>query len=188
MIVCSYGAAKSAGLADNTIFCWSGADSQEAWFPTSRPDLGRLPGLRSAGSAALGAAGLGIDEVGLLDFYSCFPCVIEMAHDALDVATSDPRRSSVTGGLPYFGGPGNSYTMHSIATMAELLRSTSSGGTAGGSATGESGASTGLVTGMGWYDDESTRWASTDRRLLLSDGDGATLLSNSRRSTRRHSP
>jgi acetyl-CoA C-acetyltransferase len=137
VVVCSYGAAKSAGLADNAIFCWSGADSQEVWFPTSRPDLGRLPGLLSAGNAALAAAGLGIDEVGLLDFYSCFPCVLEMAHDVLGVALDDPRHSSVTGGLPYFGGPGNSYTMHSIATMAEGLRAMDAG--------------TGLVTGMGWY-------------------------------------
>ena len=81
---------------------------------------------------------LGIDEVELLDFYSCFPCVLQMAHEAFGVALDDTRRSSVTGGLPYFGGPGNSYTLHSIATTAELLGS-------------HGGATTGLVTGMGWY-------------------------------------
>ena len=34
----------------------------------------------------------------------------------------DPRGLTVTGGLPYFGGPGNSYSMHAIASMVEQLR------------------------------------------------------------------
>jgi acetyl-CoA C-acetyltransferase len=29
---------------------------------------------------------------------------------------------TITGGLPFFGGPGNSYSMHAIATMVECLR------------------------------------------------------------------
>jgi acetyl-CoA C-acetyltransferase len=141
VIICSYGAAKAAGVADCSVFCLSGADAEEAWFPTSRPDLGALPGLRSAGNAALGAASLSIDEIGLLDFYSCFPCVVEMACDAFGLLLDDPRCLSVTGGLPYFGGPGNSYTLHAIATTVEHLRSCGPNGAAG----------TGLVNGMGWY-------------------------------------
>jgi acetyl-CoA C-acetyltransferase len=43
----------------------------------------------------------------------------------------------VTGGLPYAGGPGNVYTLHSLAAMVERLRC-------------EPG-SRGLVTGNGWY-------------------------------------
>jgi acetyl-CoA C-acetyltransferase len=34
----------------------------------------------------------------------------------------DPRGLTVTGGLPYFGGPGSAYVAHSIATMVELCR------------------------------------------------------------------
>ena len=48
-----------------------------------------------------------------------------------------PRDRTVTGGLPYFGGPGNNYTLHGIAAMAEALRT-------------KPGAS-GLVTGNGYY-------------------------------------
>ena len=139
VLVCSYGAAREAGVADNAIFCLSGADVNEVWFPTARPDLGALPGLRSAGKAALKAARLSVDEVGLLDFYSCFPCVVEMAFDAYRMAQDDERGATVTGGLPYFGGPGNSYSLHAIATMVERLRD------AGGRN------ETGLVNGMGWY-------------------------------------
>jgi acetyl-CoA C-acetyltransferase len=32
---------------------------------------------------------------------------------------------SVTGGLPYFGGPGNNYSMHALAEMTTRLRGTS---------------------------------------------------------------
>jgi acetyl-CoA C-acetyltransferase len=42
----------------------------------------------------------------------------------------------VTGGLPYFGGPGNDYTTHGIAAMCDRLRA--GDGTIG------------VVTGVGW--------------------------------------
>ncbi|MDP6876791.1 MAG: acetyl-CoA acetyltransferase, partial [Alphaproteobacteria bacterium] len=34
----------------------------------------------------------------------------------------DPRGLTVTGGLPYFGGPGNNYVTHSIAEMMNRVR------------------------------------------------------------------
>src|SRR5207253_235515 len=37
-------------------------------------------------------------------------------------AAGVPRGLTVTGGLPFFGGPGNNYVSHAIATMAQLLR------------------------------------------------------------------
>ena len=43
----------------------------------------------------------------------------------------------MTGGLPYAGGPGNNYTLHSLAAMVERVRSKPG--------------SNGLVTGNGWY-------------------------------------
>src|SRR6202012_252795 len=43
--------------------------------------------------------------------------------DGLGLSPEDPRGLTVTGGLPYFGGPGNSYSMHALATMVEKLRS-----------------------------------------------------------------
>ena len=40
----------------------------------------------------------------------------------LGIDIDDPRGFTVTGGLPYAGGPGSAYTLHSLATMAERLR------------------------------------------------------------------
>jgi acetyl-CoA C-acetyltransferase len=79
-----------------------------------------------------------VDDVAFLDLYSCFPIAVELAGDALGIdPVADERAPSVTGGMTFFGGPGNNYVTHSIATMAERLR-------------GSPGA-TGLVTGLGWY-------------------------------------
>lgn len=135
-VVTSLAVARATGVSDEAIFCWSGADASDVWWPTARPDPGRSPAIAAAASAALGASGLDMDEVSAIDLYSCFPCVVELATEALGISARDGRGLTVTGGLPYFGGPGNDYTLHAIATMTGRLREV--GGTA-------------LVTGLGWY-------------------------------------
>ena len=62
---------------------------------------------------------------------------MQLALDALGVDPYDRRTLTVTGGLPYAGGPGNNYVMHSIATMVHRLR--------------EAPEEFGLVTGLGWF-------------------------------------
>ena len=123
VLVTSLAAARAAGVADRAVFCWSGADATEVWFPSARPDLGSSAGLRAATSgAAAAAAGIGVDDIGVFDLYSCFPCAVEMAAEALGIAADDARGLTVTGGLPYFGGPGNNYSLHAVATMVDRLR------------------------------------------------------------------
>ncbi|SVD09252.1 uncharacterized protein METZ01_LOCUS362106, partial [marine metagenome] len=77
------------------------------------------------------------DELNHFDIYSCFPAVVEITRDILGMKAEDPRCLTVTGGLPYFGGAGNNYSMHAIASMMDDLRQTP----------GEFG----LVTANGWY-------------------------------------
>ena len=50
----------------------------------------------------------------MFDLYSCFPSAVEIACQEMGIAEDDPRGLTVTGGLPYFGGPGNNYVTHSI--------------------------------------------------------------------------
>ena len=158
LVVCSLAAARRAGVADRAVFVWSGAEATDIRSVTARPDLGRSPGIAAAGRAALAGASaaagswgpVGIDDIGVLDIYSCFPSAIELAASALGLAVDDPRGLTVTGGLPYFGGPGNNYTTHGIATVTELLRESpvGSGGEAG---SGRSGLRMGMATGLGWF-------------------------------------
>jgi acetyl-CoA C-acetyltransferase len=78
--------------------------------------------MRAADAEALRVAGVGIDDVGHLDLYSCFGSSINFALDALGLDQDDQRGVTVTGGLPFAGGAGSNYMTHSIATMADVLR------------------------------------------------------------------
>ena len=87
-----------------------------------RPDLADSPMLRHTYRTALARAGISVDAVSHFDLYSCFPVVVSIAMESLGITNRDPRPLTVTGGLPFFGGPGNNYSMHAIASMVEVLR------------------------------------------------------------------
>ena len=80
-----------------------------------RADLGASPASVMAAREALRVAGIGVDDMATFDLYSCFPFPVFVICEALGIAGDDPRGLTLTGGLPYFGGPGNSYSLHGIA-------------------------------------------------------------------------
>jgi acetyl-CoA C-acetyltransferase len=86
--------------------------------------LWHSPAMAAAAGAALSGAGIGVDDVAHLDLYSCFASSVCFALDALGIDESDARAAAVTvtGGLPYHGGPGSNYMTHSLAAMTERLR------------------------------------------------------------------
>jgi acetyl-CoA C-acetyltransferase len=138
VLVTSVGKARALGI-DPSRWVWlhGSAEAHDHWYPTERIDFASSPAIRAAGRAALETAGIGIAAVDHLDLYSCFPSAVQIARDMLGIAEDDPRPLTVTGGLPYFGGPGNDYSLHAIATMLDRLRATPG--------------ATGLVTALGWY-------------------------------------
>jgi acetyl-CoA C-acetyltransferase len=138
-IVCSAAAARAAGVPEERwVFPLSGADGNDHWFISERPELSRSPAIRLAGAAALEGAGLGIDDIALVDLYSCFPVVVQMAAAELGLGLDDPDRPlTLTGGLTFGGGPGNNYATHGIAQAVGALRHAPD--------------SAALVSGLGWY-------------------------------------
>jgi acetyl-CoA C-acetyltransferase len=87
-----------------------------------RAEFYHSPAIRIAGQRALHLAGVGVDDLDLIDVYSCFPSAVQVAANELGLPTGDPSRPlTVTGGLTFAGGPWNNYVTHSIATMAERL-------------------------------------------------------------------
>ena len=78
--------------------------------------------MRAASRAALAGAGIGVEDIAHIDLYSCFASAVCFALDALGLAGNDARGITLTGGLPYHGGPGSNYMTHSIAAMVETLR------------------------------------------------------------------
>ena len=92
-----------------------------------RPDLGSSPAMHLAYQTALERAGISAADVDFFDIYSCFPIAVFNACEALGLAAHDPRGLTVTGGLPFFGGPGNNYSMHGIVSVVGKLRRTENG-------------------------------------------------------------
>lgn len=90
---------------------------------TERPRIDGSWAMQVALSRALEQAGKTAADIALFDLYSCFPCAVTSACEALGVdPLAETRPLTVTGGLPFFGGPGNNYSLHGIAMMAERLR------------------------------------------------------------------
>jgi acetyl-CoA C-acetyltransferase len=116
--------AAALGISsDRWVHWWGGASADEqAYHPSTRPDLAACPAMQQSHRGALHEAGVGVDDIAMFDFYSCFPVAVEMACAMLGLDERDPRRFTLTGGLPYAGGPGSAYTLHSLAAMVERVR------------------------------------------------------------------
>lgn len=138
VLVASLKTARELGVAeDRLVYLHGCADASDLWYPLDRQDFHSSPAMRLTGQRALKMAGIGLSDIGHIDLYSCFPVAVEIGAEELGLALDDPRGLTVTGGLPYMGGPGNNYAMHSIAVMMERLRA-------------DPGAY-GLVTANGWF-------------------------------------
>ena len=118
----------SAGLArelqvprERWIFIHASVSAKEASV-LQRAHLSRSPAATGAVREALAVAERSIDEIGFMDLYSCFPIAVFNIMDAFGLEASDPRRLTLTGGLPFFGGAGNNYSAHAIAEAVQRLR------------------------------------------------------------------
>lgn len=124
LILTSVAKARELGVAeDRMVYLHGCADANDIWNVSERVNYHSSPAMRTAGERAFAMAGKTVDEMDYLDIYSCFPSAVQIACDELGISHNDPRGLTVTGGLPYFGGPGNNYVTHSIATMMDVLRS-----------------------------------------------------------------
>ena len=124
VILTSVAKARELGVADDRMVYLHGcADANDIWNVSERGNYFSSPAIRTMGQKALAMSGKTVDEINYFDIYSCFPSAVQIACDELGIAHDDPRGLTITGGLPYFGGPGNNYVMHSIATMMDVLRS-----------------------------------------------------------------
>jgi acetyl-CoA C-acetyltransferase len=121
IIMCSVEAARRMGIDDDLfVFPLSGADCHEHNYVSNRDTFARTPAIELGGRRALDLAGVSIDDVSLIDLYSCFPSAVQLGARSLGVDLD--RQWSRTGGLPFGGGPWNNYPMHAIATIVGELR------------------------------------------------------------------
>ena len=136
LIMCSAERAQALGIPqDRWVFVHSGTDCHEHPFVSNRHSFTRTPAIEIGGRQALELADMTIDDVDLVDLYSCFPSAVQLGARSLGLGLD--RQLTRTGGLPFAGGPWNNYVMHGIATVAQELRNGSG--------------STGLVWANGGY-------------------------------------
>jgi acetyl-CoA C-acetyltransferase len=124
LVMTSVGEARRLGIdEDRWIYWWGGgAATEAAYHVCTRRHLDRSFALVESHTTTLKNAEVAADDLARFDLYSCFPAPVQAACEVLGIAHDDPRGLTVTGGLPYAGGPGSGYTIHSLATMCNLLR------------------------------------------------------------------
>ncbi|OBI02694.1 acetyl-CoA acetyltransferase [Mycobacterium scrofulaceum] len=121
-LLMSVDAARRLGVSEeNWVYLHGHADIEEQSL-LQRPDLGHAPSHLLAVREALAMAGIGIDGVATFDLYSCFPVPVFNICDGMGMAPDDPRGLTLTGGLPFFGGAGNNYSMHAVAETVAQMR------------------------------------------------------------------
>ncbi len=123
IILTSVAKAKALGIPrDRWVHLHGCADAHDHWYISDRQNFHSSPAMRMVGRETLEMAGMTIANIDRFDIYSCFPSAVQIACREMGIPEADPRGLTVTGGLPYFGGPGNNYVTHSIAQMLDVVR------------------------------------------------------------------
>jgi acetyl-CoA C-acetyltransferase len=166
VLLTSVGKARALGVPeDRWVYLHGGADVRERTV-IERQDLAHSPASAMAARKALAVAGASLADIGAFDLYSCFPIAVFNICDELGLPPDDPRGLTLTGGLPFFGGAGNNYSMHAIASMARWLR-------AHPGAKGLVGANGGFLSkySVGVYSTAPAEWRGFDSKPLQQEVD-----------------
>jgi len=122
VILTTAGYAAELGIAeDKMIYLHSGSDASVPLM-SHQDDLSISPAMEVAFPKALELAEVQAEDLGPIDIYSCFPVAVSLAMDALGSPDRPLSSYTLTGGLSFFGGPGNSYSAHGIVALVQALR------------------------------------------------------------------
>lgn len=122
LLLCSAGRAEALGIPRSRwVFPAASAEANHMLPVSARAELVRCAGADVAAAAVLEASGIAPDAIDLVDLYSCFPVAVEAFAEA---AGLDPDGAhTITGGMPFAGGPYNNYFFQATARAGQLLRS-----------------------------------------------------------------
>lgn len=121
VLVTSVAAARAHGIPeDRWVHVWGGAGATDTIDVLERRTYTTSDALTTALDRALERTGVAVDDLDLVDVYSCFPVVPEQVMRHLGLP--DTATPSTTGGHAAFGGPLSSYSVHAIAAVTRRLR------------------------------------------------------------------
>ena len=121
IVMTTVGQAEALGIPrEKWVFLRGHAEAEEKLM-LDRSDLSRSLAMDLVIEGALTAANVSSSDIDFADIYSCFPCVVDQASSQLQFRG---KPLTLTGGLPFFGGPGNNYTLHGICEVVSACRKT----------------------------------------------------------------
>ena len=122
LIMTTAGTAQDLGIKREKMIWLTGAAEANEPPVSERGNISGCDAQVFAVTAALDQAGIGAAQLGPVDIYSCFPCAVFAGIDTMNMPLRRDADYTLTGGLTFFGGPGNGYSLHAIAAMVQALR------------------------------------------------------------------
>lgn len=121
LVFCSAATARELGVPkDRWIFPIGVVDSNHMLALCERALLHRSPGFARGACRLAERTDVALDEIEHMELYSCFPAAVRVQLRELDIP---PERSlTLTGGMPFAGGPLNNFVLQALVRMAEVLR------------------------------------------------------------------
>ena len=121
LVFCSVEAARRMGVpTDRWVFPLVGLESSHAVSVLCRARIHAWPAMEVLGGTAAARIGRPVDDVEVLELYSCFPSAVRVQQRALGLPTGGTP--TVTGGMAFAGGPFNNAVLQSVAAVAPRLR------------------------------------------------------------------
>jgi acetyl-CoA C-acetyltransferase len=65
--------------ADHWVFPYSGTNAHDTYLSGERAEFHTSPAIRIAGARLLELTGMGVEDMDLVDVYSCFPSAVQIA-------------------------------------------------------------------------------------------------------------
>jgi acetyl-CoA C-acetyltransferase len=122
LLLTTVGKARELGIPESNWVYMHGAARGTEYDMSVRPDPSLSPVAEEVVQRAFEMAEISARDISLVDIYSCFPVAVSAVAEELGLATDGSDTLTLTGGLPYFGGPGNNYSMHGLAEMWSRIR------------------------------------------------------------------
>ncbi|MHA1147179.1 MAG: hypothetical protein ACTSR8_02940 [Promethearchaeota archaeon] len=123
VIITSEELATDLGInGEKWVYPMGGADLQNVHAVILRPNLYDSPASRAGSKLALKQAGITLNDINAFELYSCFPSIVEIMTKEIGISDDDPRDLTLTGGLPFFGGPWSNYSLHGIVSAIDYVR------------------------------------------------------------------
>lgn len=121
LLICSAEQAADSGVPiDRWVFPHVAVESSFSLSLTKRADMHRWPAMRVLGVAAASHLRRPLADVEVVECYSCFPAAVRVQQRELDLPVD--RAPTITGGMPFAGGPFNNFSYQATAAVADRLR------------------------------------------------------------------